>query len=140
MPSAPELKTVVLSDVNETLRILVCRLNGETCFVQYVNKSPEGIRVLGAEKVLSLGDDAFLKASHSTLVSRRRLTLNGYPGHEIVMTRRRGSREACRIYLVGSRCYTLICVEPPRQPTVGLTDADKFFNSFALLPPLPKVK
>ncbi len=137
LPAAPEDKTVVLSSVKETLHLFICRTYYGTYLVQYVDRPVKDVQILGAEKVLSLADDAFIRRNQTSAVVKRRFMLDGYPGHEIVATQSNGSKETQCAYLVGSRRYTLITLQRRDQVEVDSSAAAKFFDSFTLLPAKP---
>ncbi len=137
LPSAPQAKTVVLSTVNETLHLFICRAYSGTYLIQYIDRSAKDVQLLGAEKVLSLTDDAFIKRNQSSAIIKRRFMLDGYPGHEIITARSNGTKETQCAYLVGSRRYTLLTLQRRDQAETNPAATAKFFNSFALLAKTP---
>ena len=135
LPAVPVSKTINLPSVKRSLQQFICGTDKEFYLVQYVDGSARSIQVLGAEKMLLLADNAFLKANHVVFVSKQNITLNGYPCHEIVANCYDGRKEIQRTYFVGTRRYTLITIQPHDQVGEQSPDAGKFFNSFTLLPP-----
>jgi hypothetical protein len=141
LPSAPEAKAVVLPTVHETLQLFICRAYSGTYLVQYVDRPAKEVQILGAEKILTLADDAFIKRNRSSAIIKRRFMLDGYPGHEIIATRSNGSQETDCAYLVGIRRYTLITLQRRDQVKADPKVSAKFLNSFTLLPAkLPEMK
>ena len=134
LPSSPITETRVLSSPKETLQLFHCRIKHESYVVQYVDKDPKGIQILGPEKILSILDDAMTKANRGSILSRRRLILGKYPGREIVTKRLSGNTETQRVYLAADRLYILTATHSPTQTETLPTDSDKFLNSFTLLP------
>lgn len=133
LPAAPEVKTVVLSPVKETLQQFICRTYTGFYLIQYVDRPAKEVEVLGAEKILALTDDAFAKSNHGSSISRRHFLLNGHPGHQITATRTSGSRETQCVYLVGTRHYTLVTLQRRDQVEADPTASAKFLDSFTLL-------
>ncbi|MGI4790608.1 MAG: hypothetical protein ACRYFS_17375 [Janthinobacterium lividum] len=117
VPASPVPRTLTLSPVKEVLQQFICRSSDGIYIVQYADRPVKEVQILGAEKLLSLADDAFLKSSHSILIGKQRLILDGSSGHEIAVTRYNGSKEFQRTYLVGNRGYTLL---EPVMHFVGL--------------------
>lgn len=135
LPAVPSSKTINLPSVKRSLQQFICGTDKEFYLVQYVDGSVKSIQVLGAEKMLLLADDAFLKANHAAFASKQNITLNGYPGHEIAINCYDGRKEIQRTFFIGTRCYTLITIQPHDQVGGQPPDAGKFFNSFTLLSP-----
>ena len=112
----------------------ICLQNREWNYIiQYVDEPAKVIQLFSAEKLLSLADDAFLKANRSSLISKRPLTLRGYIGHEVVIKRYDGRKEFEHSYLIGDRRYSLLTVQSHMQTVADPTASDKFLNSFTLL-------
>jgi len=135
LPAVPSSKTINLPSVKRSLQQFICGTDKEFYLVQYVDGSVKSIQVLGAEKMLLLADDAFLKANHAAFASKQNITLNGYPGHEIAINCYDGRKEIQRTFFIGTRCYTLITIQPHDQVGGQPPDAGKFFNSFTLPSP-----
>lgn len=133
VPSTPITRARRLHTGGVLLRQFVCRAGAEIFILQYVDRPASQTELLSAEEILTIRDTALLKVSPGVLKSKRRLTLSGYPGHEIVILRANGKKETQRTYLVGARAYTLALVQPQPLTVTEAADADKFFNSFALL-------
>ena len=133
LPSVPEAKTVVLSTVHETVQQFICRAYTGVYLVQYVDRPAEAVKMLGAEKMLSLADDAFIEENQTSAIIKRHFVLNGYPAHEIVATRSNGSKETHIVYLVGTRRYTLMTLQRSNQLKADPSASAKFLGSFALL-------
>ena len=124
---------MVLPTVNETLQMFVCRAYTGVYLVEYADRPAKEVQILGAEKILTLADDAFIKRNQSSIISKHHLVLDKYPGHETIATRSSGSKESHRVYLVGSRRYTLVTLQRRDQAEADPTAAAKFLNSFTLL-------
>lgn len=133
LPSSPITETRELSASKETLHLFHCHVKHKSYIIQYADKDPTGIRILGPEKILSILDNAIIKVSRGSVISRRHLVLGKYPGHEVIIMRLSGSRETQRTYLVANRLYILTTTYPPQQAEASPTDSDKFLNSFTLL-------
>lgn len=132
VPCTPIVRARRLHADGVVLQQFVCRTGGETYILQYADRPASQTELLSAEEILTIRDTALLKTGPGILKSKRRLTLSGYPGHEIVILRP-GGKETQRTYLVGARAYTLALVQPQTQTAAEAADADKFLNSFALL-------
>ena len=133
LPSSPIIKTQVLSAPKETLQLFHCRVKHESYVVEYADKNPKGVQILGPEKIFSIYDDAIVKANRGSVVSSRHVALGKYPGREIVTKRLSGSIETQRVYLVANRLYILTAIHSPTQTETLPTDSDKFLNSFTLI-------
>ena len=139
LPSSPTIETQVLPASKETLQFFHCHVKHQSYIVECVDKDPQGTRILGPEETLSVFAAAVMNASRGSVISKRQLALGKYSGREVVMKRHSGSLEAQRIYLVANRIYLLTATYSPAQTGTLTTDADKFLNSFTLLPAkLPK--
>ena len=105
LPCSPLLRTreLIVSSGKEELRQFFCRILDETYLIQYIDRPVKRVQILGAEEILSLSDNAAVKVNHSALISKRILTLNGYPGHEITIVSQNRVRKVQRTYLVGNR-------------------------------------
>ena len=99
LPAVPVSKTINLPSVKRSLQQFICGTDKEFYLVQYVDGSARSIQVLGAEKMLLLADNAFLKANHVVFVSKQNITLNGYSGHEIAINCYDDRKEIQRIFL-----------------------------------------
>ncbi len=133
LPVPPVARTVELSSVKETLYLFHCQADNAYYFVEYADRPAKSVQLLGTEKMLSIADEGFLKANHAVPVSKHLFTLDGYPGHEIIINRYDGRKETQHTYLVGARRYTLMTIQPRDPARDQAADADKFFNSFTLL-------
>ncbi len=126
-------ETRVSSAPKETLQIFHCRVKHESYVVQYVDKDPKGIQILGPEKILSIFNDFMMKANRGSIISSRHVALGKYPGREVVTKRLSGNIETQRVYLVANRLYILTATHSPTQTETLPTNSDKFLNSFTLL-------
>ena len=108
-----------------------CSVNGVRYVVQYDDRPAKIVQLLGAEKLLSVTRDAFLKTSHSKLIRETHLIRDGSPGLKIVALRPRSRQETLCAYLIGNRQYYLI-VACPVGDAAAEADADKFLASFTL--------
>jgi len=106
-----------------------CSVNDARYFVQYDDRPADDVKLLGAEKMLQIAGDVFLKATQGTLIRRSRLTRKGLPGIEIVALRPRGRQETIRAFVIGNRVYHLAAVTPAGDAAAG-ADANKFLDSF----------
>ena len=139
LPSSPTIETQVLPASKETLQFFHCHVKHQSYIVECVDKDLQGTRTLGPEEILSIFTAAVVNASRGSVISKRQLTLGKYPGREVVIKRHSGSLETQRFYLVADRFYLLTATYSPAQAGTLTTDADKFLNSFTLLPAkLPK--
>lgn len=111
-----------------------CHVNDVRYVVQYNDRSPKSVQYIGAEQALKIVRDAFLKTSHSHLLSESRLTRNGFPGLKLVAIRPRGRQETICTYVAGAREYHLIAAFPVGDAAAE-ADANKFLDSFAPIPP-----
>ncbi len=134
LPSSPTVETRVSFVSKETLRLFHCYTKHESYIVQYADKEPKGVQILGPEKILSILDGAMIKANRGSLISRRHFMLGKYPGREIVTKRPSGNIETQRVYLVANRLYILTATHFPTQTENSPTNSDKFLDSFTLLP------
>ena len=131
LPTAPEVRALD----GDALHQYVCKAGDAGYVVQYSDRPPETVRILGSEKLLTLAGDAFLKRSHGRQVSRSRLMRSGCPGERVVALRPSGRRETFCTYLAGNRLYHLIVVCPAGDAAEA--DADKFLDSFTPIPSAP---
>lgn len=136
LPSSPTIETQVLSAPKETLQFFHCHVKHESylVLVRYADKDPKGLQSLEPEKILSIFDNAIIKANRGSILSRRHFMLGKYHGREIVTKRLSGNIETQRVYLVANRLYILTAIDSPAQTETLPADSDKFFNSFTLLP------
>jgi len=135
LPGVPTFKAIPLPSVPETLQQFVFETEDTFYLIQYADRSAKLVQMVGAEKILLLADNAFLKEHHAAPAGRRLLHLGGYLGHEVIIIRDDGKRETQQAYLVGTRRYTLVTIQPRDQAGRQSPDADKFFSSFTLLSP-----
>lgn len=107
-----------------------------------VSKLP-GIAVFfgGSKTILSKASQAYLKHEKGTLTSSRKLTLQGYPGKEILYQAKTKAGRAvigtARFYLVQKNLYVLVANTYNDNP--DHTGAKEFLDSFTL-ENLPKKK
>ena len=132
LPSTPISRNRLLPASQITLHEFLCRDGAALYAVIYADLPADETQHLSAEEILTIGDNAMLKLTSSTLISKSRLALGGYPGHAMITNRHNGQERLRHTYLAGARLFTLDVVQPLGQAQSA--DADKFFKSFALLP------
>jgi hypothetical protein len=104
------------------------------CLVGYVDY-PEAFRSVPADGLLDAGASGAVATSGSTLLSKKKITLDGHPGLELELKPpagkiRGGGRAASRIYWVPPRLYMMF-VGVPESPTNN-DIVTKFLDSFKL--------
>jgi hypothetical protein len=105
-----------------------------TCLVGYADY-PDSFRNISADTVLDAGAMGGVSHSGSTLVSKKRITLQGYPGMEVVMQPPEkdipgGGLAITRIYWVAPRIY--ITLAGGRNSSSNDAMMAKFHDSFKL--------
>lgn len=113
-----------------------CNVNDVLYAVQYRDLPPKDVQLLGADELLTILGGVFLKTSHSRIISKSRLTRNGFPGVKIVALRPSGRQQTFCVYVAGTRSYNLTTTCPAGD-TAAASDADKFLNSFTPTPAAP---
>ena len=137
LPSAPLLKTFPRTASRGVIHECI-RLDGAKVYlIFYRDLPPSQIKLLGAEKVLAINDNAAHKVTGSSLISERPLTLNGCPGHEVITNLSIYTMRLRHTYIVGNRFFTLEVIQPISQRQNKFNDAGRFFNSFTLPPAKP---
>lgn len=108
---------------------------GKRVYIIFYRDLPlKWVQELGADKLLSINDSAGLKAEGNPLISKRSTTLGGYLAHETITTRLNSRMGIRRICVVGNRLYTLDVLQPREQITAKPNGANKFYDSFVVLP------
>jgi hypothetical protein len=102
-----------------------------TAYIDY----PDNYKSVSSDTLLDGAAQGGLTNSHSTLVSKKRITLDGYPGVEVEMTIpageiQGGGRAFSRIYWVAPRVYILVGGGPDSKEVKQA--ATKFLDSFKL--------
>jgi hypothetical protein len=102
-----------------------------TAYIDY----PDNYKNVSSDSLLDGAAQGGLTNSHSTLVSKKRITLDGYPGVEVEMLLpaggiQGGGRAFSRIYWVAPRIYILVGGGPDSKEVKQ--SATKFLDSFKL--------
>jgi hypothetical protein len=103
--------------------------------VAYADYPVEIVSQRDPEKVLDGSRDGMVGNINGKLLTEFKISIDGYPGREIVVDTKIGDGQdatiKARLYLVGNRLYQLIALAPKGE---GLGDMQPFLESFALLP------
>jgi hypothetical protein len=100
-----------------------------TAYIDY----PENFKNFSSDALLDGAAQGGVTNSHSTLVSKKRITLDGYPGVEMEMmmpASEGGGRAVSRIYWVAPRIYITVGGGPDTKEVKQA--ATKFLDSFKL--------
>jgi hypothetical protein len=97
---------------------------------------PDNSRNVSSDTLLDLAANGAVTHSGATLVSKKRITLDGYPGVEMELLppegqMLEGGRGFCRIYWVAPRIYMTFAGGPESRE--GSQPITKFLDSFRLL-------
>ena len=134
LPAQPELRERVLT--TGIIYTYICKMGDIGYVVQYDDRPSKNVRILGAEKMIMIAGDTYLRTSHSKLISKSHLTRNGYPGTKMIALRLNGKQEIICAYLAENRIYHLIAIYSAGDAEAE-ANANKFLNSFTLTSATP---
>lgn len=110
--------------------------NWTAYIVGFADLSPGRIASASADVILGDAVQGGVRNVSGTLLSDTRITVQGYPGREIVVSVvRDGSTLTVRtrVLLVNRRIYTLVAVNHAENSRLEAGEVDRFLNSFRLL-------
>ncbi len=134
LPSEPkdlEVPAFNESGGTEPVKMIFASPDPETTFAVTWEDNPPVARVNNRlpERTLEMARDGMLARTQTSLVSDSRVSLRGYPGHDIAARNSGGGVLNARLIYVGERLYTLLALfssDDARREQ----DVRHFFNSF----------
>jgi hypothetical protein len=128
-------QTVETPGGNLKLHIFVGQEGRTGYFVSYNDHPPELVKRASPENMLDGARDGAVGNIQGNLASESKITLEGYPGREIVIDGTaedgRGLTIRGRLFLVKNRLYQVMAVTPRGQ--ANTKEIDDFLQSFKLL-------
>lgn len=103
---------------------------GNVAYMSSYSDLPLQRTTAGPDKILSDARDGALSSAQGTLDSEKKITIDGYPGRELIILTPNGMKSYVRVYLVKSRLYQAMGVMPKER-----TDEKQvrtFLDSFRL--------
>lgn len=91
----------------------------------------EGV-TMDPEKAFDGSRNEIAKTQEATVVSEKPITVNGYPGRLIVMTKNGGLNLKLKLIWASPRYYEVLVVAQDLR--AGSEDIDRFLDSFKILP------
>jgi len=104
--------------------------NGNVAYMSSFSDLPLERTTAGPDQILSDARDGALKSSKGTLVSEKKITLDGFPGRELQISTPNGMTSFVRVYLVKSRLYQSMGVMP--KDKIDGKQVRTFLESFRL--------
>lgn len=110
------------------------KADGTAYMVMYNDYPAEMISGMDPKETLNGARDGALGRTKGQLVNEKDLTLDGYPGKDLLVKVTKGSAEGLlkqRMFLVKNRLYQVMTVGP--KQSFDTKEVDTFLNSFKLI-------